>query len=172
MYERKMRTNLFVIFNFLLSVLCNTSTPLGMKSGVIPDERITASSMFNQNHRPALARLDYKAVPGSAGSWVSGHQNADQWLQVDLGLITKVMEIATQGRQEYPQWVASYFLQYSLNGINFVDDEEDKIFPGNTDQNSIVKHALKSAIIARYIRVRPKTWFGTISMRMELYGCK
>jgi hypothetical protein len=143
-----------------------------MKSGAIPDARITASSMVNQNHSPKLGRLDIKGTSGKAGAWCAKYNNANQWLQVDLGKVTKVTHIATQGRQDYNQWVRTYSVQYSLNGRRFVDYEGGKIFTGNTNRNSIVKHALKPAIIARYIRVRIKTWYSYICIRMELYGCK
>jgi hypothetical protein len=143
-----------------------------MKSGAIPDARITASSMWNLNYSPARARLDIQISGAKASAWSARNRNVNQWLQVDMDTVTKVMHIATQGRQDTTQWVTSYSLQYSLNGTYFVDYEGGKIFPGNTDQNTIVKHALTPAIIARYIRVRPKTWYVHISMRMELYGCK
>jgi hypothetical protein len=145
-----------------------------MKSGAIPDARITASSMWDRNHSPAQARLDMKRVGLVRGGWSAVTNNAHQWLQVDLDKVTKVTHIATQGRHDsyYTQWVKSYSLQYSLNGRRFVDYEGGKIFKGNTNRNTIVKHALRPAIIARYIRVRIKTWYSHISMRMELYGCK
>ena len=40
------------------------------------------------------------------------------------------------------------------------------------DSNNIVSHELKPPIWARYIRFHPKTWYGHISMRVEVYGCK
>ena len=46
-----------------------------------------------------------------------------------------------------------------------------KVFTGNSDQDTVVKHALIPPIEARYIRLIPTTWNHHISMRMELYGC-
>ena len=45
-------------------------------------------------------------------------------------------------------------------------------FSGNTDQSTVVLHELNPPIRARYVRFRPETWFGRISMRVELYGCR
>jgi hypothetical protein len=143
-----------------------------MKSGEIADARITASTSHANGYLPARARLGTKAVGNKYGSWATKTNNVNEWLQVDLGKVTKVTHIATQGRQDANQWVRTYSLQSSLNGRHFVDYKGGKIFTGNTNRNTIVKHALKPAIIARYIRVRIKTWYGHISMRMELYGCK
>ena len=35
----------------------------------------------------------------------------------------------------------------------------------------MVVNTLDEPIIARYIRIHPVTWYGYISMRIELYGC-
>ena len=45
-----------------------------------------------------------------------------------------------------------------------------KIFPGNSDQNTIVYNRLPEAMTCRYVRLLPVTWKSSISMRMELYG--
>ena len=45
-----------------------------------------------------------------------------------------------------------------------------QIFPANNDRNSIVAHVLRPGISARYIKIKPYTWFGHISMRFEVYG--
>ena len=41
-------------------------------------------------------------------------------MQVDLGVVTRVKRIATQGRYDANQWVKSYTLSYSNNGIRFI----------------------------------------------------
>ena len=45
-----------------------------------------------------------------------------------------------------------------------------QIFPANNDRNSIVAHALRPRIYARYVKIKPNSWFRHISMRFELYG--
>lgn len=46
-----------------------------------------------------------------------------------------------------------------------------KIFVGNTDRDSVVRHTLKIPIHAEEILIKPKTWQGNIGLRVELYGC-
>ena len=41
----------------------------------------------------------------------------------------------------------------------------------NVDDKSIVKNALAPVIVARFIRIHPKTWNNHISMRAEFLGC-
>ena len=46
-----------------------------------------------------------------------------------------------------------------------------KVFPGNSDRNSIVRHALSPVIFARFVRIYPGDYEGYRAMRVEFYGC-
>ena len=97
---------------------CQTS--LGMENGAIPDGHVSASSQWNANHAARQGRLNFQAVPGKAGSWSARRNDANQWLQIDLGnQFTRITLVATQGRNGYSQWVTKYKLQYSNDGVNF-----------------------------------------------------
>jgi len=81
-----------------------------MESGAIADSQITASSEWDANHSPKRARLHTREnIPGR-GAWSSLTKDSYQWLQVDLGKITPVTHVATQGRNSYTpsQWVTKY----------------------------------------------------------------
>ena len=91
---------------------------MGMKDGAISDGQITASSQYDSNHAPFQGRLDFTKWKG--GSWSASKNDLHQWLQVDLGNeSTKVTRVATQGRNDYNQWVTKYKLQYRNDGVNF-----------------------------------------------------
>ncbi|XP_031562905.1 uncharacterized protein LOC116298543 [Actinia tenebrosa] len=145
--------------------------PLGIQKRTIPDSSITASSMWNANHSPSRARLGIVRQGAKTGAWSARTNDVNQWIQVDMGRVVKVTRIATQGRQDYNQWVKTYAVQYSMDGGHFEDYQGGRVLTGNSDRNSIVGHSLEPAIIARYIRIRPKSWYGHISMRFEIYGC-
>lgn len=142
-----------------------------MANRLLPDDRISASSIWDVNHNAARARLNIAREGSKTGAWSARHNNVFQWLQVDFTSPVKITAIATQGRSDYNQWVKSYRLQYSLDGGHFYDYNEGKPLSGNNDRNTIVGHMLVKPIIAKYIRVRVLSWYGHISMRMELYGC-
>ncbi|KAK3730962.1 hypothetical protein QZH41_007184 [Actinostola sp. cb2023] len=149
--------------------LCNIE-PLGMQSGVIPDARITASSMWNGNHAPAQGRLNYNPPRGKSGSWSSRHNRVGQWIQVDLNRVTKVTGIATQGRSDANQWVKKYKLQYSSDGKTFINYEGGKVFAANKDRNSVVKHDLHNPIIARLMKLlKTNTNLRAVHNNMKLY---
>ena len=94
---------------------------LGMQSGNIPDSAVTASSSANAvSYAPSVGRLHFlSAGSGKYGSWAAGTNNVNQWFQVDFGSWTKVSAVATQGRQDSDQWVKSYSLSYSYDGVFF-----------------------------------------------------
>ena len=96
--------------------------------------------------------------------------------QVDLGTLRRVTRIATQGRQDAPQWVTSYKLAYSTTGAtySYVSDDDaggERVFAANSDENTIVEHALGHVMLARFVRVYPQAWQQHMSLRWELYGC-
>ena len=90
-----------------------------MESGAILDSQISASSEWRSNHAAQQARLHFQRGGGKTGSWSSGVNDGNQWLQVDLKNTTRVTRIATQGRNGYPQWVKKYNIQYRNDGQNF-----------------------------------------------------
>jgi len=152
---------------------------LGMENGAILDGQITASTQWDEHHAPFQGRLHFKKSGDKQGSWSAARSDAYQWLQIDLvSQYNEVTGVATQGRNAFKyQYITKYRLQYSSDGVNFQYYREggetaDKEFDGNTDENTVVYHELIPAIRTRYIRFRPVAWYGAISMRVELYGCK
>ena len=93
--------------------------PLGMESETIADAQITASTMRDVNSSPRLARLQLKADGIKQGGWSALRNDVNQWLQVDLVSYTTVTRVATQGRNEFSEWVTKYRIQYSNDGVTF-----------------------------------------------------
>ncbi|XP_028419313.1 uncharacterized protein LOC114545227 [Dendronephthya gigantea] len=150
---------------------CRNSKALGMESGKIPDSRITASSEWDSNHGASNARLNFAK---NSGSWSSRYNNQNQWLQVDFKYRATITEIWTQGRGRHRQWVRSYTVSFSNNGLNFKTyggGRQGKVFNSNNDERSIVKNAIHHVIVARFIRIHPISWHHHISMRVEFIGC-
>ncbi|XP_070770909.1 coagulation factor V [Enoplosus armatus] len=155
------------------------SVPLGMESGVIEDRRITASSTasswYSGPWKPSLARLNRQ---GTINAWQAKYNDMNQWLQVELPQVKKITGIITQGAKSLGKemYVISYTLQYSDNGIhwNHYTDDEDipaKTFHGNTNNNDHVKNYIYPPIFSRFIRIVPKSWMVSLTMRIELLGC-
>ena len=54
------------------------------------------------------------------------YNNARQWLNIDLGTISRVKRISTQGRYDADQWVTSYTVSYSVDNIKFYPYKEKR----------------------------------------------
>ena len=98
---------------------CKNPKVLGMENGQILDSQITASSQFDVNHGPTNARLNFKAHGGRTGAWSSRRNDVNQWLQIDFNYPATIDEILTQGRQSTNQWVKTYTVSYSNDGVTF-----------------------------------------------------
>ena len=89
-----------------------------MENGNIADTQITASSEYKNGnyYLPASqGRLHLKATAGNRkGAWAAHDEDVNQWLQVDLeSYYVRVTGVATQGRENFGQWVKNYKLQFS-----------------------------------------------------------
>jgi ribosomal protein L19E len=90
-----------------------------MENGEIPDSQILASSEYDANHGAVNSRLNFRAQGRRRGAWSARRNDLNQWLQVNFVLQATVTEILTQGRSDADQWVTSYTVSYSNDGLNF-----------------------------------------------------
>ena len=112
----------------LFATACTGDEPLGMESGLVLNQHITASSQESRLHAPFNARLNRKKVQGRKGGWSPQTSNINQYLQVDFNQNVKITRFATQGRRDWNEWVTSYTLKYSTEGeISFQTYQENGI---------------------------------------------
>ncbi|XP_030844601.1 neurogenic locus Notch protein isoform X3 [Strongylocentrotus purpuratus] len=160
------------------TAILNGPGPLGLESYFIPDSSLTASSEYNADHGAKRGRLNLARVGNLRGAWSARPTDAKPWIQVDLADIYRITSVATQGRQDENQWITSYRLAcstdgttfYTVQGISAYPRAVRKIFTGNADRNTIVTNTLPVSQICRYVRLMPVSWYGHISLRMEIYG--
>ncbi|EDO31434.1 predicted protein [Nematostella vectensis] len=118
-----------------------------MEDGRIQDTSITASSTYSSpGHNPHHARLNNQPVKEKhIGAWGAADlQTKGEYLQVDLGRVTWITHVATQGRPiEHAQWVTEYSVEYSLTGEQW---------QSYLDGNGVIKMSLSRESI-KYCRV-------------------
>ena len=95
------------------------SVSLGLEDKRIPDSSFTASGSYDNRHRPSLARLNLLSDGKHVGAWCPKRKSTNQWLRIDLGEITAVTKVATQGRYNSEDRVKTYKLSYSVDGIHW-----------------------------------------------------
>ncbi|KAL4613242.1 EGF-like repeat and discoidin I-like domain-containing protein 3 isoform X2 [Arapaima gigas] len=157
------------------------SEPLGMKSRLISDEQLSASSAFRTwgidafTWHPHYARLDKQ---GKTNAWTAANNNRSEWLQVDLQTPKRVTGIITQGAKDFGnvQFVSAFKVAYSNDGHSWTvfkdeNSKSEKIFQGNIDNNVHKKNVFDPPFYARFVRILPWEWHERITLRMELLGC-
>ncbi|XP_044165883.1 receptor-type tyrosine-protein phosphatase mu-like isoform X8 [Acropora millepora] len=142
---------------------------LGMENGVIPDSKITASSELNAGTPAKNGRLNYAAGP----SWCAQTNDNNPYIQIDLQSLHVICAVSTQGNSKADEWVETYTVQTSTDGVHWTDYDDDghpKIFIGNTDRDSEAKSIL--GVVTRWLRIVGKTKHNRFCMRAELFGVR
>ena len=118
-----------------------------MESGAIADSQITASSEWSVYYSSKRARLYTKetGIRIGGGAWASFTIDLNQWLQVDLGKITPVIHVATQGRNSYSptQMVTEYKLHFSDDGASFLFYKRQGESSDTVKRNIMTRYSFK-----------------------------
>ncbi|XP_068754571.1 uncharacterized protein [Montipora capricornis] len=145
--------------------------PAGLSDGSVNDGAITASSYLDNVSQPCSGRL-YSSV----GAWCPNVSDKQQYLQIDLGEVTKVCGVASQGRPGFIHqggwFVKTYTIAYSKDGTNWTSYKEfgvAKVFQANNDPDTVVTNMLKMAVNAHYVKIKPQSWHNHIALRVEIY---
>ena len=91
-----------------------------MGSGTIPDSNINASSVQSASTPATNGRLNYT----SGSSWCAGTSDKNPYLQIDLQTLHIICAVSTQGNSQADQWVKTYTLQLSTDGITWTNYTE------------------------------------------------
>ncbi|XP_069107089.1 lactadherin-like [Argopecten irradians] len=145
---------------------CNFSLVTGPHG--VSDDALSASSTHSHCQ---LAKMRIN----SDDAWCPLSTNNGEYVQVELKTKSQIKEIQTRGRGVSNQWVSSYSVSCSMDGITYTpildNDGDIKVFPGNTDSNTLVSNTIEGEIIAKFIRVTSLSGNMRNSMRLEVKGC-
>ncbi|XP_070759742.1 inactive carboxypeptidase-like protein X2 [Enoplosus armatus] len=154
--------------------------PLGMESHKIEPDQLSASSMLQYRFAPQRARLNMQGSDDEdnmrGGAWCANSEDRIHWFEIDARRETEFTGVITQGRDSANEsdYVSSYFLAFSNDSREWTtihDGYADWLFFGNSDKDTPVMNQLAEPVLARYIRVIPQSWNGSLCMRLEVLGC-
>nr|AAI63576.1 Neuropilin 2b [Danio rerio]AAI63589.1 Neuropilin 2b [Danio rerio] len=151
------------------------SNDLGMESGKISDDQISASSSFYDGRwSPRQARLNF-----DDNAWTPNEDSNKEYIQVDLHFLKVLTGIATQGavskETHKSYFVTTFKLEVSTNGEDWMIyrfGKNHKVFHANADPSEVVLNRIPQPVLARFVRIRPQSWKNGIALRFELYGCQ
>ncbi|XP_067401903.1 LOW QUALITY PROTEIN: adipocyte enhancer-binding protein 1 [Emydura macquarii macquarii] len=154
--------------------------PIGMESHRIEDDQILASSMLRHGLGAQRGRLNMQAGPNEDdffdGAWCAEDDTRAHWIEVDTRRTTKFTGVITQGRdsQIHDDFVTAFYVGFSNDSQSWVmysNGYEEMLFHGNVDKDTPVLTEFPEPMVARFLRVYPQTWNGSLCMRLEVLGC-
>ncbi|TNM90264.1 hypothetical protein fugu_004498 [Takifugu bimaculatus] len=154
--------------------------PLGMESHKIESDQLLASSVSQYRFSPQRARLNMQGSDDEedmrGGAWCANSEDRIHWFEIDARQDTEFTGVITQGRDSLNEsdFVTSYFLAFSNDSREWTtihDGYADWLFFGNSDKDTPVMNQLAVPVVARYVRIIPQSWNGSLCMRLEVLGC-
>ncbi|XP_068087454.1 discoidin, CUB and LCCL domain-containing protein 1 [Hyperolius riggenbachi] len=145
------------------------------------EEKFSATSFWEGTNKngevavwsPGKAQLN---TPGEA--WASSHTSDREWLEIDLGDKRKITGIVTTGSTlpNFNFYVKSYIVSYKRDGTKWrtykgAISNEEKVLEGNSNYEDETRNNFIPPVVARAIRIIPRTWNQRIAMKVELIGC-
>ncbi|XP_029466466.1 inactive carboxypeptidase-like protein X2 isoform X4 [Rhinatrema bivittatum] len=156
--------------------------PLGLENLKVTDFQLHASTVKRYGLGAHRGRLNIQAGVNENdlhdGAWCAGRNDLHQWFEVDAQRLTKFTGVITQGRNSLwlSDWVTAYRVMVSNDSHSWIPIRSgtvDMVFEGNSEKEIPVLNELPEPIVARYIRINPRSWYedGSICMRVEILGC-
>ncbi|XP_043286317.1 discoidin domain-containing receptor 2 isoform X2 [Venturia canescens] len=150
-----------------------------MENGEIPNEDITASSMYDPSLGPMRARLH---IDKGGGAWCPKNmvtKEGKEYLEVNLHNPRIITSTQTQGRfgnGHGVEYTEEYFIEYWRPGFNkwvrWKDRRGMHLLAGNNNPYTEREQIFDPPIIATRIRFIPyASHMRIVCMRVELYGC-
>nr|XP_034183281.1 discoidin domain-containing receptor 2-like [Osmia lignaria]XP_034183368.1 discoidin domain-containing receptor 2-like [Osmia lignaria] len=180
-----LRALLIGVFLLLILPRCHCfdlgqcTAALGMENGEIPDEDISASSMYDPSLGPKHARLRQDK---GGGAWCPKNmvtKEGKEYLEVNLHNPRILTSTKTQGRfgnGHGVEYTEEYFVEYWRPGFNkwvrWRNRRGMELLAGNNNPYSEKEQVFDPAIVATKIRFIPYTsHMRMVCIRVELYGC-
>ncbi|XP_044853599.1 discoidin, CUB and LCCL domain-containing protein 1-like isoform X1 [Mauremys mutica] len=118
------------------------------------------------------------AFSAHGSSWAADPSSGTEWLEIDLGGRKNITGIITKGSSDrYNFYVKSYQVFSSRDGKNWKayrssSGQEETVFEGNADSLQEVSNTFIPPILARYLRIVPRSWNQRIALKVALQGCQ
>ncbi|KAJ8261107.1 hypothetical protein COCON_G00168300 [Conger conger] len=155
--------------------------PLGMESHRVENDQLLASSMSHHGLGPQRGRLNLQGSDDDddiyGGGWCADTEEKDHWIEVDARREVQYTGVITQGRdsQMHDDFVTSYFVAFSNDSRDWTvlhDGYAEWLFFGNVDKDTPVMSQFAEPMVARYMRILPQSWNGSLCMRLEFMACQ
>ncbi|XP_030598641.1 adipocyte enhancer-binding protein 1 isoform X2 [Archocentrus centrarchus] len=155
--------------------------PLGLESHRVEDDQLLASSQSHHGFSAQRGRLNMQGSDNDedlyGGAWCAEPEEQNHWFQVDAHREVEFTGVITQGRnsEQHEDFVSSYFVAFSNDSSDWTvlhDGYAEWLFYGNVDKETPVMSQFATPVVARYIRILPQSWNGSLCLRAEILACQ
>ena len=151
----------------MIDASSNSGTPKiiqGIQSASLMGKALSSSAVAGI---PDFAR--YNAVQNSNhNGWTAGYSNTNTYLQFGSSIPFKFHKIRLSGRKGFFQFIKSFKIRYSLDGINWTDYNNGQILIANENQFDPTDQVL-NPFIARAARIYAQSWNDSIGCSLEWF---
>jgi len=132
---------------------------------------VVTSSDFHADHAGDRVKMGrgYRGGGGAQG-WRAAFSDDQQHVTFWFPRMAQVVGVSTAGRPDFGERVTEYYVDYTTDGRTWRSVDDARIFPGNTDQCSVVRNNFPTLVQAVAIRIKPRRWIGEVSMRAAVHG--
>ncbi|XP_053267010.1 adipocyte enhancer-binding protein 1 [Pleuronectes platessa] len=155
--------------------------PLGVESHRVEDDQLLASSQSHHGFTAQRGRLNMQGSDNEddlyGGAWCAEPEQRNHWLEVDARREVEFTGVITQGRnsEQHEDFVSSYYVAFSNDSRDWTvlhDGYAEWLFYGNVDKDTPVMSQFYTPMVARYIRILPQSWNGSLCLRAEVLACQ
>ncbi|KAM7368551.1 hypothetical protein PAMP_012883 [Pampus punctatissimus] len=155
--------------------------PLGLESHRVEDDQLLASSQSHHGFTAQRGRLNMQGSDNEddlyGGAWCAEPEETNHWFEVDARREVEFSGVITQGRnsEQLEDFVSSYYVAFSNDSRDWTvlhDGYAEWLFYGNVDKDTPVMNQLSTPVVARYIRILPQSWNGSLCLRAEILACQ
>ncbi|KAM4527887.1 adipocyte enhancer-binding protein 1 [Odontesthes bonariensis] len=155
--------------------------PLGLESHRVEDDQLLASSQSHHGFAAQRGRLNMQSSAKEddlyGGAWCAEPEEKEHWFQVDARREVEFSGVITQGKnsEQHEDFVASYFVAFSNDSRDWTvlhDGYAEWLFYGNVDKDTPVMSQFAAPVVARYVRILPQSWNGSLCLRAEVLACQ
>ena len=108
----------------------------------------------------------------SRQAWSAQSNKVGEYVELDVGEVTSIAGVVTQGRYDTDQWVTEFSAEVSQDGSTWYSVHCGRIFTANKDRSTKVKTIFDYPAKARYVRITPQRWKNHMSMRVGVLLCE
>ncbi|XP_028414466.1 coadhesin-like [Dendronephthya gigantea] len=156
---------------------------IDLSQGVTKCGWIFRNNLVNPSLSLFKASYNLTAIPiiNATTAWCIPVKNHS--LTVNLGSVTNITRLAVQGEEGTENYVTSYEVDHSKDGIVFSNiknglkpqcsaKEFFGAFPGLSSGSDVAETNLSISFRAQYVRFRPQESVGALCTRIDIYGCQ